>query len=387
MIPVKYNVKSLFVRKATTLMTIFSIAFVVLVYIGVLALAAGLRVAFGASGDSSTVIVLRDGTNTEMESYFPSETHRILATLPGVMQGPNGEPIASGETMTLQILTRQDGSETNVTLRGVEEEAFTLRPYIRIDEGRLFEPGTAEVIVGRQIAGRLANLALGSTLDLGRLTFTVVGIFDAAGSSYSSEVWGDVQVLGDAFRRQNYYSATRLKADSPAGVQALIDAAESNQQIDVDARDEPSYFEAQSTTSSGVFLLLGNLVAFMMGFGACFAAANTMYAQVSARSKEIAALRVLGFQRRTILSAFVLEAAVLGLIAGLLGALLSLPLNGISAGTSNFLTFTEMSFVLRTTPDVLASGIGVAMITAVIGGFFPAWSASRAPIANLLREG
>ena len=387
MIPVKYNVKSLFVRKATTLMTIVSIAFVVLVYIGVLALAAGLRVAFGASGDASTVIVLRDGTNTEMESYFPSETHRILAALPGVARGADGEPIASGETMTLQILERDDGSETNITLRGVEDEAFTLRPYIQIADGRRFEPGQAEIIVGSQLAGRLSNLEVGGTLELGRFPFTVVGIFDGAGSSYASEIWGDVQVFGDAFRRQNYYSATRLKADSPAAVQSLIDAAEDNQQIDVDARDEPSYFEAQSTTSSGIFLLLGNLVAFMMGFGACFAAANTMYAQVSARSKEIATLRVLGFRRRTILGAFVLEAAVLGLIAGALGALLSLPLNGISAGTSNFMTFTEMRFVLRTTPDVLGAGMIVATVTAVIGGFFPAWSASRAPIANLLREG
>ncbi len=387
MIPIKYNVKSLFVRKATTLMTIVSIAFVVLVYIGVLALAAGIRVAFSTSGDSSTVIVLRDGTNTEMESYFPSETHRILAALPGVARGSDGEPIASGETMTIQILTRTDGSEANVTLRGVEEEAFELRPYIEVGEGRRFEPGTAEIIVGRQLVSRFADLTVGSTLDLGRLTFTVVGIFDAAGSSYSSEIWGGVQDFGNAFRRQNYDSATRLKADSPAAVQALIEAAENNQQISVDARDEPSYFEAQSTISSGIFLLLGNLIAVMMGFGACFAAANTMYAQVSARSKEIATLRVLGFRRRTILFAFVLEAAVLGLLAGALGAALSLPLNGISAGTSNFVTFTEISFMLRTTPDVLASGIVVAMLTAVIGGFFPAWSASRAPIANLLREG
>ncbi len=387
MIPLKYNVRSLFVRKANTLMTVVSIAFVVLVYIGVLALGAGLRVAFATSGDSSTVIVLRDGSNTEMESYFPAETRRILAALPGVARTADGELLASGETITLQILERVDGSETNTMLRGVEDEAFALRPYIRMTQGRQFEPGQTEIIVGDQLAGRVAGLELGNTLELGRYTFTVAGIFDAAGSSYGSEIWGNVQEFGDAFRRPNTYSSTRLKANSPAEVQALIDAAENNQQIDVDARDEPSYFEAQSSASSGVFLLLGNLIAFMMGFGACFAAANTMYAQVSARSKEIATLRVLGFKRRTVLSVFVLEAAVLGLAAGALGALLSLPLNGVSAGTTNFLMFSEMRFVLRTTPDVLGAGIGVAMITAVIGGFFPAWSASRAPIATLLREG
>ena len=387
MVPIKYNVRSLFVRKANTLMTVVSIAFVVLVYVGVLALGAGLRVAFSTSGDSSTVIVLRNGTNSEMESYFPAETHRILAALPGVARGTDGEPLASGETMTLQILERVDGSETNAILRGVEAEAFALRPDIRISQGRRFEPGQTEIIVGDRIAGRVAGLELGDTLELGRFTFTVVGIFEAAGSSYGSEIWGDAQEFGDAFRRQNYYSSTRLKANSPAEVQALIDEVENLQQIDVDARDEPGYFEAQSNASSGMFLLLGNLVAFMMGFGACFAAANTMYAQVSARSKEIATLRVLGFQRRTILGVFVVEAAVLGLAAGALGALLSLPLNGVSAGTTNFLTFSEIRFMLRTTPDVLGSGVAVAMLTAVIGGFFPAWSASRAPIAALLREG
>lgn len=387
MIPVKYNVRSLFVRKANTLMTVVSIAFVVLVYVGVLALGAGLRVAFGTSGDSSTVLVLRDGTNTEMESYFPTETHRILASLPGVVRDANGEPLASGETVTLQILERLDGSETNAILRGVEDEAFALRPYLEISQGRMFEPGQTEIIVGDQLAGEVVDLELGSSIELGRFTFTVVGILDSSGTSYGSEVWGNVQEFGDAFRRQNYYSSTRLKADSPARVQALIDEIEGNQQIDVDARDEPSYFEAQSSTSSGVFLLLGNLVAVMMGFGACFAAANTMYAQVSARSKEIATLRVLGFKRRTILSVFVLEAAVLGLAAGALGALLALPLNGVSAATSNFMTFSEVRFMLRTTPDVLGAGVLVAMSTAIIGGFFPALSASRAPIASLLREG
>ncbi len=386
MLPIKYNVRSLFVRKANTLMTIVSIAFVVLVYVGVLALGAGLRVAFTTSGDASTVIVLRDGTDTEMESYFPSETHRILASLPGVARNANGESLASGETVNLQILERLDGSETNTIIRGVEEEAFALRPYIQIAEGRRFEPGQNEIIVGDQLAGEMSGLGLGNTFELGRFAFTVVGIFDTGGSSYGSEVWGDVQVLGDAFRRQNFYSSSRLRADSPALVDALIEEIEGNQQIDVDARDEPSYLEAQSVTSSALFLFLGNLIAVMMGFGACFAAANTMYAQVSARSKEIATLRVLGFRRRTVLSVFVLEAAVLGLAAGALGALLALPLNNISAGTSNFETFSEVRFVLRTTPDVLGAGMLVATLTAVIGGFFPALSASRAPITALLRE-
>ena len=196
MIPIKYNVRSLFVRKANTLMTIVSIAFVVLVYVGVLALGAGLRVAFTASGDNSTVIVLRDGSSSEMESYFPTETHRILASLPGVARNADGEPLASGETMTLQILERLDGSETNAVLRGVEDDAFALRPYIQIAEGRRFVPGQTEIIVGDQLEGEVGDLELGSTIDLGRFTFTVVGVFDSGGSSYGSEIWGNVQEFG-----------------------------------------------------------------------------------------------------------------------------------------------------------------------------------------------
>lgn len=386
MVPIKYNVRSLFVRKASTLMTIVSIAFVVLVYVGVLALAGGLRVAFSASGDHSTVIVLRDGANSEMESYFPTETHRILASLPGVARDANGEPLASGETVTLQIFERLDGTETNAVLRGVEAEAFTLRPDIRISAGRRFEPGQTEIVVGDQLAGRVVGLDLGSRVELGRFTFTVVGIFDSAGSSYGSEIWGSVQEFGDAFRRTNYYSSSRLRADSPAQARDLIDEIEGNQQISVAARDEAEYFEAQGARTGGIFLMLGNLVAIMMGFGACFAAANTMYAQVSARRREIATLRVLGFGRGTILSVFVLEAAVLGLLAGALGALLALPLNSISAGTTNSITFSEVRFALRTTPDILGSGVLVAMLTAVVGGLFPALSASREPITSLLRD-
>ena len=229
MIPIKYNVRSLFVRKANTLMTIVSIASVVLVYVGVLALGAGLRVAFTASGDSSTVIVLRDGANSEMESYFPTETHRILASMPGVARDADGEPLASGETITLQILERPDGSETNAILRGVEDDAFALRPYIQIAEGRRFVPGQTEIIIGDQIEGEVGSLELGNTVDLGRFTFTVVGIFDSGGSSYGSEIWGNAQEFGDSFRRQNYYSSTRLMAESPAHVEALIQEIESSQ--------------------------------------------------------------------------------------------------------------------------------------------------------------
>ena len=384
MIPIKYNVRSLFVRRGTTLMTIFSIALVVLVYVGVLALAGGIRVAFAATGDEATVMVTRDGAQAEMDSGFATDTKRLLGTLPGVVKDADGEPIASGETMHLQILERADGSEANVSLRGVEDEAFALRPWLEIVDGRRFEPGKKEVIVGANLVDRFPALELGKQIRFGRDTFRVVGVFD--GGAYSSEVWGAVNDFGDSFRRSNYYSSTRVKVASPSAVPELIDRIEADQRLQVQAEGEAEYYARQSATNSQLFVILANLLAFFMAFGACFAAANTMYAQVSSRSKEIGTLRALGFKRRNIVAAFLIEATVLGLVAGLVGALLAPPLNAVTAGTMSQTSFSELTFALRTTPIALASGIGLAVFTGILGGLPPALRAARRPISELLRE-
>lgn len=386
MIPLKYNVKSLFERKGTTLMTVGSIAFVVLVYIGVLALAGGLGAAYQKSGDPATVLVLRDGARSEMESGYATETFRILAALPGVAHNDEGKVLASGETVHLQILKRNDGTESNVSIRGVDEGAYLLRPYVQMVEGRRPEPGKNEIVVGGKLTSRYPALSLGNEVQLGRSLFRIVGVFSAAGSSFESEIWGPVNDLGDSYRRSNYYSSTRLRATSPSDVPALIDRIKAEQRLRLDPMPETEYYERQSSTGSALFLILGNVLAFLMAFGACFAAANTMYAQVTARQREIGTLRALGFRRRSILAAFVIEAVVLGLLAGTAGALLSLPLNGFTAGTMNQATFSEVTFALRTTPAILTVGVLLATLTALIGGIPPAWSASRRKITELLRE-
>jgi putative ABC transport system permease protein len=385
-IPIKYNVRNLIERRGTILLTVASIAFVVLVYIGVLSLAAGLERAFGASGDPRNVIVLRDGARSETESYFPAEKHREMAALPGVAQDAQGHPLASGEVLILQILTREDGSETNVSLRGVEESAFAVRPKIRIVEGRRFEPGKGEVIVGEMMAKRFPELQLGRDILFGRIRFRVVGLFDADGGSFASEVWGAVQDFGDAFQRQNYCSSSLLRTASEEEARALVARIEGDQRLNLQAQPEPEYFKSQTQATGTQFIVLGTALAVMMAFGACFAAANTMYAQVAARSAEIGTLRALGYPRRSVLGAFLLEAAFLGALAGILGAVLSLPLNGITAGTTNFLTFSEITFGLRTSPEILLQGVILAIVTGVVGGLVPAWSAARRPIAVLLRE-
>jgi len=385
-IPFKYNWRSLLERKSTTVLTVLSIAFVVLVFIGVFSLASGLEKAFSASGDPRNVLVLRDGARTETESYTALENFRTIAALPQVERGPGGEPLASGEVIVLQIFKRQDGSESNVVVRGVGPAAKLVRPTFQMLEGREFEPGKGEVIVGKNLAGRFPSLALGSERAIGRLKFRVVGIFDAGGGGSESEVWGALEDIGDSFRRTGFVSSVRLRTSSPQSVQSLIDAIGAEQRLRLVAKPEVTYYAEQTAANTGQFKFLGTLLAVLMGFGACFAAANTMYAQVARRGREIGTLRAIGFRRRTILIAFLIEAAILGFLGGVAGALLSLPLNGINAGTTNFLTFSEITFQLSTSPMVLAAGILIAVLTGVLGGFPPALAAARQPIANALRE-
>jgi putative ABC transport system permease protein len=385
-IPLKYNVRNLFVRKGTTLMTIGSIAFVVLVYVGVLAMAGGLREAFAAAGDPRNVVVLRDGARSEVESFFDQEKERLLVSLPGIARDAQGRPLAAGQALILQILKRAGGGETNVSVRGVEPAVFEIRPQVRIVDGRRFEPGRGEIIVGKALAARYPALRLGSSVSFGRIPFRVVGIFEAGGSSFESEAWGAVADLNGAFRRISSYSAALLHAASPADAEALIAQIQGDQRLHLKALSEPRYYAEQAAVNSQLFIILGNILAVFLAFGACFAAANTMFSQVSARSHEIGTLRALGFRRHTILLAFLIEAAVLGLAAGAVGALLALPLNGLTAATMNTTTFSEISFSLRTTPWVLGMGLLLALATGLLGGFPAAWSAARRPITELLRE-
>ncbi|HYH45351.1 MAG TPA: ABC transporter permease [Thermoanaerobaculia bacterium] len=385
-IPFKYNLRSLFVRRGTTLMTILSIAFVVLVYVGVLALAGGLRVAFTASGDPRNVLVLRDGAKTELESFFDEEKRRQLAALSGVAKGQDGQPLASASVYIIQILKRTDGSESNVSLRGVEPAMFALRPQVALVEGRRFEPGRSEVIVGQSLAKRFPGLRLGNDIAFGRVRFKVVGVFDAAGGSFNSEVWGATRDVSDAFRRGSSASSMVLQTASPEAAARLVKVIEGDQRLKLKPMLETRYYAEQAGTNAQQFVILGSILAVVMAVGACFAAANTMFSQVSARAHEIGTLRALGFRRRNILTAFLIEAGLLGVIAGVLGAVLALPLNGLTAGTMNAVTFSEISFALRTTPNILAGGVLLAVVTALIGGFPAALSASRRQITALLRE-
>lgn len=383
-LPLKYNVKSLFVRRGNTLMTVASIALVVLVFVGVLAMASGLSLSLRASGNPTNVIVLREGARSETESAFDKERQRVVQALEGIATDAAGKPLASAELVTLQIFQRADGKESNVSLRGLGPAGTALRPQFRLSDGKMFEPGRGEVIVGERLAQRFPRLRLGERVELGRLEFQVVGVF-TTGGSFDSEVWGALEDFGNAFRREDV-SSVLLRAPTPEAVEALVARVAGDQRLRLQAKPEIEYYADQTTATAGQFVALGTGLAVLMALGACFAAANTMYAHVAARAQEIGTLRALGFRRRGILGAFVLEAALLGLVAGVCGAVLALPLNGMSTGTTNFVTFSELSFTLRTSPAVLLQGVALAVVTAVLGGLPPALAAARRPITALLRE-
>ena len=384
-IPVKYNVRSLFARRGTTLMTVVSIALVVLVFVGVLALAGGLRASFAASGEDRNVLVLRPGALSETQSFFDAGAKNRLLALDGISRGSDGRPLASGEVLFIQVFRRPEGGESNVALRGVEPAGLLLRPRLQVVEGRAFEAGRNEVILGRKLAGRLPGMALGGDLTLGKARFRIVGVFEAAGGNAESEVWGATADLQSAFRRPAF-SSVLVRADSAAAALQLADRIDADTSLKLDGTVESRYWSDQTRYNELRFVALGYALAVMMAFGASFAAANTMYAQIASRASEIGTLRALGFRRRNILSAFLIEACVLGLFAGLVGAALSIPLNAVTTGTLNSVTFSETTFALRTTPDILLSGVFLAVFTALAGGLPAAWSAARRPIQELLRE-
>lgn len=384
-VPWRYNLRSLFQRQATTLMTVVSIAFVVLVFVGVWSLAAGIANAFKASGDPANLLVLRDGARSETESAIQLATAREITALPGIERGDDGRPLASGELIVLQIFEREDGSESNVTVRGVGPTAQAVRPEMQILEGRDFEPGTGEIIVGRDLVERFPGLGLGEEVRFGRIDFRVVGVFGAGGGGGEAEVWGAREDIGNAFSRTGFVSSLRIRTSSEAAMDQLAEEIASDQRWTVVTKPETVYYAEQTQANTAMFQVLGLLLAIVMGFGACFAAANTMYAAIERRGREVGTLRALGFRRLSILLAFLAEAAVLGLLGGALGCLLALPLNGISAGTTNFLTFSEITFQLTTSPGVLAAGMLVALATGVLGGLPPALAAARRPITGLLR--
>jgi putative ABC transport system permease protein len=384
-IPISYNIRNLKLRKGLTLMTALGIALTVTTAVFILALLAGLNRAFVSTGDPLNVLVLRKGSQAELSGGFDAALFPTLKTLPGVAKDSHGEPMASAEWVVAIVLPRRDGTgEVNVIVRGMMQDGLELRPGVKLDEGRWFTPGQREVVVSQSIHKRFAHANVGDTMQFGKGPWTVVGIFDAGGSAYESEVWGDVNQMASDFDRQGGFSSAYLRATDAVAADALKHRVTDDQRLRLEGMLETEYYAKQTRTGAPI-KFVGFLVAVIMAIGSSFAAMNTMYAAVAYRGREIATLRVLGFSRPAILTSFVLESLLLSLLGALIGIVLMLPFNGMTTGTSNQVTFSEVVFSLRMTPPVVIAAIIFGMIMGLVGGMAPAWHAARQNILNALR--
>ncbi len=385
-IPLSYNFRNLVVRRTTTIMTALGIGLTVAVLLSVLALVDGLRTAFSSSGNPLNVLVMRKGATAELNSNFSRAGYQELRFKPGIARNSAGQPMTSLEMIQVVNLPRLDAPEgANVTIRGLPIEGAELRNEVKLASGRWFDPGKREIVVGKSVAERFPDAQVGKSIRFARGDWQIVGVMDGGRTAVNSEIWGDINQISSDYNRSEVLSSALVRATDPVAAQALINDLNGDQKLNVKAMNEKEYFDAQ-TVSGAPIQFLGVFVSVIMAVGSCFAAMNTMYAAVSRRAKEIGTLRVLGFSRASILTSFFLESLLLSLLGGLLGCLLVLPLNNISTGIGNFITFSEISFNFQITPLIMALGIGFALFLGALGGLFPAQSAARKEILTALRE-
>ena len=389
LIPLTYNLRNLMVRKVSTGMTVLGVALVVTVFLLVISLAEGVRRTFTTAVSPLNLVVMRVGAQSDVQSFIEREQFENVRNLPGIALDAQGAPLASPEVVALINVPRRDGRKTNVIVRGVQPVALRLRPALPIVEGRLFQTGTNEAIVSTRTRERFTGMNLGDTIRSGSQRWKVVGIFDAAGSPYDSEIWADLNDVQSQARRTAGYSIIRVRVPDPASADRVRAGIKGNQQVKLDAKTEEAYFSEQMGTAKPI-QVLAYFVGILMAVGASFGAMNTMYAQVSARIREIGTLRALGFSRWVVMLSFVAESATLGLLGGLLGCALAVLivkfLLTAPTGTQNFNTFAEILFNFQLTLPLLVSGMVFSLAIGLFGGFFPAFRAARVRIVNALRE-
>jgi putative ABC transport system permease protein len=386
-VPLAYNIRSAMQRWTSSLVAIIGIAGTVAVFIAMLALARGFKATLVSSGLPQNAIVQQSGADSEMTSVIAIDALRVVEDAPQVARRGT-EPLVSAEVVVIANLPLRGGTgDANVQMRGVSERVLAVRDNVRVTQGRFLRPGLNEVVVGTNAGRAYAGLDLGASVRIGAGTWRVVGLFDAKGSAFDSEVWADATVLNGAYQRppgvfQSVTTRLRSADDFPA-FKAML---ERDPRARLQAVREADYYEAQSHTVTTLITVLGGLVAVVMGLGAVLGALNTMYSAVAERSREIAVLRALGFGGGSVVMAFVVESMWIALIGGVLGCLLALPVNGITTGTINWQTFSHLAFAFRITPDLLGLGLAFAVLMGLIGGVPPAIRAARANVSRTLRS-
>lgn len=382
----QFSMRSLPQRLGSSAAALLGIAGVVAVMVGVLSIAQGVLQTMTDSAGDNTAIVLRSGADAEMMSGLSGEDARLIAEAPGIARNANGA-IASPELFVIVNLPmRSTGTDANVPMRGVQAAAPEVRDGFKIIEGRMFERGLNEVVVGKGAASQFAGLTVASSIEVGQEQWPVVGIFEAGGGMAESEIWVDASVLQQAYRRGNSYQSVNVKLDNKEAFDRFKDALTSDPRLNVKPMRTSDYYAGQSTTLYNLITGLGTTIAIIMGLGAIFGALNTMYTAVSSRSREIATLRALGFSSGPVVISVVTESLVLALVGGVFGALLAwLAFDGYQAATLNFASFSAITFAFDVNLKLLVQGVVFALLIGLIGGLFPAIRAARQPIAHALR--
>lgn len=381
------NIKTIPQRLGSSSVAVIGIAGVVIVFVAVLSIAEGFRKTMAGTGSPSKAMIMRGGADTELSSILRRESVEIIKQAPGIAPGATG-PMASAELFVIVDLPKKStGTAANVPIRGVQPEAVATRDTLQIVEGRMFEFGRNEVIVGRAAQGQFAGLDVGSRISAGSNDWEVVGAFEADGSVAESEIWVDASVLQSAYRRGTSYQSVMARLESPEAFDTFKNALTSDPRLDVQVVRESEYYAEQSVMLSNLITTIGYLIAFLMGIGAVFGAINTMYNAVASRTREIATLRALGFGSMPVVASVIGEALTLAAVGGLIGGLIAfVAFNGYQTATMNFQTFSQVAFSFAVTPALLIQGLVFALVMGLVGGLFPAIRAARLPIVTALRE-
>jgi len=386
-IPFKYTIKNFTSRKLTTFITIFGVALVVFVFTAVLMMAYGIQKTLKATGQPDNVIITRKAANGEISSLVDGETQDIIRSLPHIALNNNGKQIISREPVVIINLEKLSGGMSNVTVRGVSDVVFELRPQVKIIEGQMFTFGLRELIVGSGVTGKFKGAAIGDEVKFAGDRWKIVGVFDSDGSGFDSELWGDSQQLLNAFNRGNTVSTMTLKLDNASNF------SDFKKQFDFDRRlqqfepkIEQTYFAEQSELMAAFIRVVGIVITIIFSAGAIIGAAITMFAAVANRTVEVGTLRALGFKRRSILIVFLIESLVIAISGGLIGIFLASFLQFINISTLNFQSFSELAFNFRLSPSIIIWSLTFTIFMGIVGGFFPSVRASRLKIVDALRS-
>jgi putative ABC transport system permease protein len=386
-IPIIYNLRSVTARWTSAIVAVLGIAGTVGVFIAMLSLARGFRATLVSSGSEDNAIVMRAGATSEMMSGIKLEDVKIMQDAPGVARGADAPLVTTEVVVVAPFPLRSTGTDANVQVRGVSPNVLTVRKNAKIVQGRMFQPGLAELVVGKNASTSYSGLTVGNTVNFGGGHWQIVGIFDAGGSSFDSEVWCDARVLDDVYKRpSNIFQSATVHLNSPDSFQQFKDAVTSDRRLNLDVTREIDYYAKQSTRMTQLITILGGLVAFVMAIGAVFGALNTMYSAVAERGREIATMRALGFGAAAVVFSFLVEALLISFVGGAIGCIAVLPLNGLTTGAMNWQTFSHLAFAFKITSGLLVAGIIFALAMGLLGGLPPALRAAWRPVAVALRE-